>query len=250
MSSFNNVFQIAKDMNGPPGLIHPLLVENFAWVDERLREMYNGYALTASNCDEYEAAGLLKENYAWVDASLAEKCSEVFIPCPLSLWLTPRDGREQVPLEDDESSVESYIGHKRKRSESDISDYEVEAGRATKRLRCQSPIPTGKYHPLFSNPFCNLDYERYNELASAAAYETESSVSSLDLESDRGDNYSRFCTLTTAIPYDEEFELRFANCPTPPVTINALFDEIHLVTEDEESVYYDTDYDCDGYDSF
>ena len=252
MSSFNNVFQIAKDMNGPPGLVHPLLVENYAWIDKRLREMYHSYALTASNCDEYEVAGLLSENYAWVDKSLADKykiSDEDFLPCPLPLWLMPRNGREQT-------SVESYISHKRKRSESDISDYEAEAGRVIKRMRCQTPIPTCKYYSLLSNPFCNLDCERYNFIAEANAeeeYEADS-VSSLDLESPRDDNYSgfmnRFNPLTTVIPYDDEWEQRFANYPTPSNTINASSYDVHVVTEDEESsVYYDTDYDCDGYDS-
>jgi len=135
MSSLN-VFQVVMDMNGPPGLIHPLLVENYAWVDERLREMYNIYALTASNCDEYKSAGLLKENWSWVDNRLDEMCNSV---------------------------ESSYISYKRKRSETDISVYEVEIGRSIKRLRCQSPIFTSKYllNPL-SNQFYNLDCERYN----------------------------------------------------------------------------------------
>lgn len=231
MSSLN-VFQVAADMYGPPGLTHPLLVENFAWVDERLREMYNGYALTSSNCDEYEAAGLLKENWAWVDERLEEMYNPIdqdFPPCPLPItWGYPRPGDRLECIEENSDSVESYIGHKRKRSESDISDYEVEAGRAIKRLRCQSPIPTGKYVPLFSNPFCNLDCERYNELATAMAYEDES-VSSLDLESSCGD----FSCVVDSIA---SLSIR------PP-------SHVHVVTDDEESVYYDTDYDCDGYDS-
>jgi hypothetical protein len=227
MSSLN-VFQIAKEMNG---LVHPLLVENYAWVDERLRAMYNGYALTASNCDEYEAAGLLKENYAWVDERLAAKCAinyddYHFIPCPLPLWLRPRDGIEEVPLEDDESSVESYIGHKRKRSESDISDYEVEAGRTIKRLRCQSPIPTGKYYSLLSNPFCNLDCESYNAHIDAGEDEILS-VSSLELGSACGD-FNCFVDSFASL------SVRPSSC-------------VNVVTDDEESDY--DDYDCDGYDS-
>ena len=227
MSSLN-VFQIAKEMNG---LVHPLLVENYAWVDERLRAMYNGYALTASNCDEYEAAGLLKENYAWVDERLEAKCAinyddYHFIPCPLPLWLRPRDGIEEVPLEDDESSVESYIGHKRKRSESDISDYEVEAGRTIKRLRCQSPIPTCKYYSLLSNPFCNLDCERYNAYIDAGEDEIIS-VSSLDLGSACGD-FNCFIDSVSSL------SVRAPSC-------------VNVVTDDEETDY--DDYDCDGYDS-
>lgn len=163
MSSVN-VFQIAQDMNGPPGLVHPFLVENYAWVDERLREMYNVYALTASNCDEYEAAGLLSENYAWVDARLAEKCvitAEDYLHRPTQ----PTCLRHCIGREYDESSVESYIGHKRKRDEAGLS--------------------------------CNLDCKCYNEFTSDMSYEEESlsvvsyeeeSLSSLDLDSDGVDN--------------------------------------------------------------
>jgi hypothetical protein len=194
--------------------------------------MYYGYALTASNCDEYEAAGLLKENYAWVDERLAARRSAItynhdhFIPCPLPLWFRPRNGREEAPLEDDESSVESYIGHKRKRSESDISDYEVEAGRAIKRLRCQSPIPTCKYYSLLSNPFCNLDCERYNAYIDAGEDEIIS-VSSLDLGSACGD-FNCFIDSVSSL------SVRAPSC-------------VNVVTDDEETDY--DDYDCDGYDS-
>jgi len=179
------VFQIAKDFNGPPGLVHPLLVENFDWVDERLHEMYNG-------------------------------STEYFPLCPLPLWLRPRDSKQEVSLEDDETSVESYICHKRKCSEPDISNYKAKDGEVIKRLGCQSPIPTGKYHPLLTNPFCNLDCERYNELASNVAYKKDS-VSSIDLESELG--------------------------------INASYDKIYAVTKDDSSVFFDTNYDCDGYES-
>ena len=46
--------------------------ENYAWVDERLNELYYGYALTDENIDEFEEMGLLNENYAWVDERLNE----------------------------------------------------------------------------------------------------------------------------------------------------------------------------------
>jgi hypothetical protein len=233
MSSFN-VFQIAKEMNGPPGIVHPLLVENYDLVDERLCEMYNGYALTSSNCDEYEAAGLLKENWDWVDRRLEEMCNpkeekHPFPLCPLPItWGYPRPCDRLESIEDDNDSMESYIGHKRKRSESDISDYEEEAGRTIKRLRCQSPIPTGKYIQLFSNPFCNLDCERYNELATAMVYDDES-VGSFEFGSTCGEFNSFIDSIAS-------LSVRAPSC-------------VNVVTDDEESVYYDTDYDCDGYDS-
>lgn len=258
MSSIN-IFNIAMDMNGPPGLTHPFLVENYAWVDERLREMYYGYALTAANSDEYEAAGLLRENYAWVDNRLAEKCAmsdrdmlRLSCPAPIA-WANYRVGAKLDCIEEDSESVESYIGHKRKRSESDISDYEVEAGRVIKRLRCQSPIPTGKYtYTPLSNPFCNLDCERYNHMLEAASdesYEVDS-VSSLDLES--GDEldftvpYSptsigEFNTHFQVIPFDDEETIE------APLSIfpehYGYQDEVHVVTEDEDDAesYYSYD---------
>ena len=167
MSSIN-VFQVAMDLNGPPGLTHPLLVEKYAWVDKRLREMYNGYALTASNCDEYEAAGLLTENWAWVDDRLEQMCKinddGIFPPAlaPLT-WVNYRNNADQECLEEEE---ERLSGHKRSRSESDISDYEEEAYRAVKRLRCQSPLPTGMYiNELFDNKIVLGNYDEEYELA-------------------------------------------------------------------------------------
>ena len=81
MSSIN-VFQVAKDSFGPPGLTHPLLVENYAWVDKRLHEMYYDYVITSSECDEYDAEGFLNENYAWIDAKLDEMCHPSNSPSP------------------------------------------------------------------------------------------------------------------------------------------------------------------------
>jgi uncharacterized protein YecT (DUF1311 family) len=78
-----------------------LLVENYAWVDQRLKELYYSYALTAENCDEYEAAGLL--------------CH-----APLA-WVDYRETDKNRPLEED--TQDSVLG-KRSRTESDISDHE------------------------------------------------------------------------------------------------------------------------------
>lgn len=178
MSSIN-VFQVAMDLNGPPGLTHPLLVENYAWVDERLREMYYGYALTASNCDEYDAAGLLTEKWAWVDNRLKEMCTvsdwdilPYSCPAPLT-WANYRAGANLECLEEEER----LSGHKRSRSESDISDYEDEAHRAVKRLRCQSPLPTGKYiNELFDNKIVLGNYDEEYELATEVSSITSVAV--------------------------------------------------------------------------
>ena len=136
-----NVFQPINSMRYDSASLEPsILVENYAWVDERLREMYYGYALTELNFDEFDAAGLLKENYAWVDEKLEEMCAlKDFIPCPMPLRWSTRDDTNLFPLEDE---VTSIVGHKRKRFESDISDHEEEAALAIKRLRYQSPVVT------------------------------------------------------------------------------------------------------------
>ena len=104
-------------------LTESILVENYAWVDKHLEEMYHGYALTFYNYDEYDSVGLLNENWSWVDKKLAKQC----------------------------------INEKNSNSKLSESSENVR-----KRLRCQSPIPTGNNY--LSNPFCNLDCEKYNRI--------------------------------------------------------------------------------------
>lgn len=184
------MFASVMDIDSYPGPSMILMNENYSWVDQRLRELYNNYALTSDNCDEYISSGLLNEDYSWVDQKL-----------------------EEIVQVNKEGSI---LG-KRKRAESDISDYDEEVSRAIKRfrygselpsspsspsnseiererLRCQSPFPTNNYTftPL-SNPFCNLDCELYNY-----TYECSdtSSISSLNLESNQDDisaNCSDYC---------------------------------------------------------
>lgn len=168
--SFIDVFQVANDMNGPPGLTHPLLAENYAWVDERLREMFYGYSLTDSNYDEYDeydVAGLLKDNWDWVDERLKQMCEnsdDDFLPMPAPLgWVNYRDNTVIKCLEEEK---ERLSGYERKRSESDISDYEEEAQHSVKRLRCKLPLPTGEYiNKLFDNTFVLGNYDEEHELA-------------------------------------------------------------------------------------
>ena len=245
MSSYNNACQIIQDMNSPPGLTHPLLVENYAWVDQRLREMYNIYALTASNCDEYEAVGLLKENWAWIDDKLEEMCAIKdydFIEGPLLVRWSESDDGNLMLLEDNGSSMES---HKSNRSDIDISDISDDEEKH-RRLQCQSPIPTSKYMPLFTNPFCNLDCERYNYYLEAKADEVIS-VSSFELDTGCGDfNYFHddFTSISSGLMYDYDTNSTLAN-----VSINSTPYDVNMVSEDEESYYYNYGYDCDGYDS-
>jgi len=75
----NKNFKITIDSDYKPEIINSLLVENYAWVDERINQMYYNYALTYSNYDEYESAGFLKEKWDWVDKKLnqiVQRCNK------------------------------------------------------------------------------------------------------------------------------------------------------------------------------
>ena len=131
------------------GLTHNLLKENYAWVDERLREKYYGYALTSDNVDEFESAGLLQEHYSWVDLKLAELCyphDDDIVPlCPTPFtWYNYKTDVQLECIEESDNNM-STVSQKRNRSESDISDYINEVSRVLSRLSFQSPIPTCKY---------------------------------------------------------------------------------------------------------
>ena len=154
MSAFITNFQTAMEINVPSGISMPTLAENYAWVDERLRELYYGYALSATNCDEFESAGLLKENWAHIDLKLEEMCA------PARSELTFTYFREEE---------ESLTGRKRKRSETDLQSVEEEAEPSAKRRRCDS----GKY----INIIPIYDYNDSDE-----ELDLESDVSSISFE--------------------------------------------------------------------
>ena len=124
-------------------LFDNLLVEKYAWVDERLSELYNRYSLTELNCDEFQAAGLLTERWAWVDRDLdgmSAKAPNNRLPCPSPLtWANYRCDAILDCLENEGS----LVGNKRKRSESDITD-ELEEESVTKRLRSNSQGEEGR----------------------------------------------------------------------------------------------------------
>ena len=141
MSSMSaSEFVVMDYYYGPPGLTHPFFVENYAWVDQLLREKYYSYALTSQNVDEYQAADLLTENYAWVDERLEEMCAPKDEEFPLLLapitWTNYRGDAELEELDHHLSGI------KRKRSKSDISYYEVEVDSANNRLDCAASIAT------------------------------------------------------------------------------------------------------------
>ena len=122
-----SIFQIARDLNGPPGLTHPLLKENYDWVDNLLKEKYYLYGLTEQNINDYEDSGLLNEKWAWVDKRLEDiykfeesiENNEVNI---LPLRLTPITWVNYKSYNEDKSLEEEYVNQlKRKYSDSESS---------------------------------------------------------------------------------------------------------------------------------
>jgi hypothetical protein len=117
-------FVVMDHYYSPPGITHPFFQENYAWVDQLLEEKYYNYALTAQNADEYQAANLLTDNYAWVDYRLEEMCAINGEDLPLMLApLSLANYREDAELEQLDIQLS---GNKRKRSESDMFDYETD----------------------------------------------------------------------------------------------------------------------------
>jgi hypothetical protein len=139
--SASSLYDIAMGYNAPPGLVHPILQEQYAWVDERLRLNYYSCQY---DCDD---------------------CEDGFIPrpCPIS-WVDYRYNHIAKGIEEVDDPI--VIDYKRKRAESDISDHEEELINAFKKMKTDDdkiPVTESKYNyePL-SNPFCNLDCENYN----------------------------------------------------------------------------------------
>ena len=57
------VTSILNSVDGPPGIIHPLLVEKYAWVDQRLEELYYDYEIAPENKEETCSYKMTWEEY-------------------------------------------------------------------------------------------------------------------------------------------------------------------------------------------
>ena len=70
-----NALIVPDLLSGPPGLVHPLLVEKYAWVDARLEEMCS---VVEVNVDNYQNLKILTENEDWLESwlSMDEKINQ------------------------------------------------------------------------------------------------------------------------------------------------------------------------------
>jgi hypothetical protein len=140
--SVSAIHDIVMGLNAPPGLIHPIFKENYAWVDERLRSIQYSYQYDYDDCEN----------------------SIMLRPCPIS-WVDYRYNHIAKGIEEFEEPI--VIDYKRKRAESDISDHENDIENAFKKLRTndvnvEHSTKNKKVFTPLSNPFCNLDCEEYN----------------------------------------------------------------------------------------
>jgi hypothetical protein len=137
---------IAMDFNGPPGITHPLLEEKYAWVDQRLEELYYSYALTEENYNEYQDAGLLSEEDA-----------DDYLPRPAPLtWVSYRSYPEQYSLEE--------IYEKRDRAESDVSDHEDDVKRALHMLNSRPHLSDASFEMID----IESDFDKFSEICCAS----------------------------------------------------------------------------------
>lgn len=112
--------------------------ENYAWVDQRLQEMFHNYGMTEDNFDDYIESGLLKETSSWMDEKLQSQYDIEFIntvPCPAPIqWVLYKNYDSQHCLEEEAPSLS------KSRVETDIPDHSAEVERILKRTDCQLQV--------------------------------------------------------------------------------------------------------------
>ena len=110
------IFNTIMNTTPPPGLTHPLLKENFAWVDKRLEQLYYEYALTSENYDDFEY--LYNNKYSDYLSDVLDVDIEVKEYSILGVKESILGVKESI------LGVKESILGKRKRSDSDNYEYE------------------------------------------------------------------------------------------------------------------------------
>ena len=191
-----------------------LFKENWGWVDERLRELYYGYALNEETYDEYQGDGLFKENWAWVDESLSEKydlepVEEVYLTqCPLT-WMDYRFGVDVTHQTLEEMSYIPPILREDPYNPFDSSGFSIEVHiRDLEEMPYIPPIlREDPYNPVDCSKLfglCELD-ENYNYVKVSDGESLVDLESSLDLGSNM--DYDEFLN-----EYDFDSEEFYNDC--------------------------------------
>lgn len=116
--SLSRAIAIACDLNGPPGIVHPLLQENYDWVDKRLGELYHSYALSDDS----------SEKWSLVDSDIENQYNSIeFLPCPAPVvWVNYRSQPSQHRIDSMENLEEIYRANIYSNINNNYYDYYVD----------------------------------------------------------------------------------------------------------------------------
>ena len=143
-----------------PGSIHPFLQENYAWVDKCLREKYY------NNFDDKE---LLNEPYDYelVNNELEENGISFLKPTPIT-WANYKSRAILKCIEDEDKNDNEIYIETRNRTESDISNYEVNVGKIILNAYTNSLLED------------NLNFDYFEEVSTTNSSFSEESYYSYD----------------------------------------------------------------------
>jgi len=147
-----NIFKIAMNINGP---VHPLLQENYAWVDECLREKYYN--------------NFVEKELLYHCDLVIENSISLLKPTPIT-WANYKSNAILKCIEDEEEEDNELCKtyKNRKRAESDISNYEVNVGKVILNAYSNSVLEH------------NLNFDYFEEVSTTNSSSSEESYYSYD----------------------------------------------------------------------
>ena len=156
-----NLFQFDMNINEPHGIIYPLLKENYAWIDKYLQEKFYNNIDKFYNFDKCLEKELLNEQY---DYELVVNDIEISLlkPTPIT-WANYKSRELLKGIEDeDKNDNEIFITYKnRKRSDSNMSNYEVNVGKVI--LNAYSNSLCNNYNLDYFEEFSTKNFSHKNQ---------------------------------------------------------------------------------------
>jgi hypothetical protein len=156
-----NMFQFDMNINEPHGIIYPLLKENYAWIDKYLQEKFYNNIDKFYNFDKCLEKELLNEQYDYelVNHELEENYISLLKPTPIT-WANYKSRTILKCLEDEEP--DSFItSENHKRSDSNMSNYEVNVGKVI--LNAYSNSLCNNYNLDYFEEFSTKNFSHKNQ---------------------------------------------------------------------------------------
>ena len=156
-----NLFQFDMNINEPHGIIYPLLKENYAWIDKYLQEKFYNNIDKFYNFDKCLEKELLNEQYDYelVNHELEENYISLLKPTPIT-WANYKSRTILKCLEDEEP--DSFItSENHKRSDSNMSNYEVNVGKVI--LNAYSNSLCNNYNLDYFEEFSTKNFSHKNQ---------------------------------------------------------------------------------------